>query len=159
MATDLQNKLYRSNQQFLCLAELMAQQIYPRLIDALKKLGMEEVRFKKINDWKEFCFTIDGKIQFFKTLETDNTQKDLTRIYELDFSGKKICPLFFEDVNTSIKEFESPFPDYKVFCETVIQKLEYLEQNFIDANSIILKIENLGGVSLDRKVLFEKINK
>jgi hypothetical protein len=155
MASDLQNTLYRTNKQFVYLSELMAQQIYPRLIEALRKLGMEEVRFSKINHWKDFCITLDGKLQFFVL---DKEGKEKTDIYTLRISGKKDCPLFLEDGNNKITKFNSPFPLYKVYCETVIEKMEDLEQNFIDAENLITRIENMG-VSLNRKVMFEKIDK
>ena len=150
MATELQTDLYRKNEQFAYLSELMSQNIYPRLIEALKKLGMEEVRFEEINGWRTLCITLTGKIQFFSI--EDKLKKN---IYELDFSGKKECPLFSKNSNKNTTEYESPFPKYKIYCETIINKLEELERNFVDASELISRIENMG-VSLQRKVMIEK---
>ncbi len=155
MATDLQNELYRSNKQFSYLSELMAGEIYPRLIDALKKLGMESVCFEGVNNWLTFHITLSGEIQFvIKNTET----KEIKIHSKLKFAGKNQCPLFAETTHKPLEKYESPFPKYKVYCEAIINKLEELEKNFTDADSIIKKIESMG-VSLQRSVMIEKTDK
>lgn len=142
MATELQNKLVRENTQFIYLSELMVSQIYPKIVDALTKLGMEEVRFDEIKGFRNFAITLTGKIQFFDLDSEDKQKIKKLNLYDLNFLGEKQCPLFCQSTNTHTKEHESSFPKYKNYCET---------------NALILKIENMG-VSLNRKVMIEKNN-
>ena len=151
MATERQNKLYRGNERLIYLSELMIDVVYVRLLDVMTKLGMEEVRFSEINTWKQFCITLDGKLQFF-SLTSDGSKTD---IYELIFSDKKKCPLFDKDANKSVKIFESPLFNYVNYCEAVINKIEELEIHLTTAESLILKIQNIG-VSIERNVYIEK---
>lgn len=151
MATELQNKLYRGNERLIYLSELMIDVIYVRLLDVMKKLGIEEVRFSEINSWKQFCITLDGKLQFF-TLTSEGGKDN---IYELIFFDKKKCPLFNEDANKSVKIFESPLFNYLNYCEAVINKIEELEIHLTTAESLISKIQNIG-ISIERNVYIEK---
>lgn len=153
MATERQNKLYRANERLIYLSELMIDVVYVRLIDAMKKLGMEEVRFSEINAWKQFCITLDGKLQFF-SLSSDGSKTD---IYELIFYDKKKCPLFDRDSNKSVKIFESPLFNYINYCEAVINKIEELEIYLTTAEHLISKIQNIG-ISIERNVYIEKNN-
>lgn len=153
MATELQNKLYRENDRFNYLSELMIEVVYVRLFDTMTKLGMEEVRFAEINTWKQFCITLDGKLQFF-TLTSDGKKENL---YELNFYNEKKCPFFYKDGNKSIKAFESPISNYINYCEAVINKIEELEIQLNNVESLISKIHNIG-ISIERNVFIEKIN-
>ena len=148
MATDLQNKLYRSDPKNIYLAELMAQQIYPRIINALNRLGIEEAKCEEVKGLKEFRITSNNKILFFSA---DNS------FFAMDFSGEKSCPLFWTAPNSNVEKYDSPFLAYKLYCESIIKKLEELEEIILNANALIVKIENMGGVSLARKVLTEKL--
>ena len=151
MATEHQNKLYRENERLIYLSELMIDVVYVRLLDAMNKLGMEEVRFSEINSWKQFCITLDGKLQFF-SLSSEGKKEN---IYELIFSDKKKCRLFDRDGNKSIKSFESPLPYYINYCEAVIAKIEELETYLLNAEKLISKIQNIG-ISIERNVYIEK---
>jgi hypothetical protein len=155
MATELQNKLFRNSKEIVYLAELMSQQIYPRLIEMLKKTGMQEVRFDRINGWYDFCVTVDCKLQFFSGTG-DPEGKNIRS--EFSLSDVKICPIFMKEENKETRIFESPFPKYKKFCETVVNKLEEMEKSFSEIHPLILKIEAMG-VSLERSVIFEKTEK
>lgn len=154
MATKLQLELFRANPKFIYLAELMAQQVYPKIVDSLRKLGMQEVRCGKVEGWKSFSILIEGKIQFFSFC-TEGNQQRKTSHYELDFLGKKICPLFLDENGSSTEEFESPFKNYKLFCESVLNQVDILENCFFEAQNIISRIEKIG-FSLEKRVITEK---
>ena len=89
MASDLQIGLYRKNPKFIYLAELMAQQIYPRLIAVLNNLAIEEIVFEKNDSYRSFSLSIYGKLQFFSI-----SGEGRADIFELDFFGKKYVLCF-----------------------------------------------------------------
>lgn len=145
-----------SNPKFIHLSSLMVQQVYPTIIEYLKMFNMEEVRFDgEFNDWKTFAITIDGKIQFFSTSESDEEKKDL---YELEFSGKELCPLFCRNPDDDVEIYESAFKKYLNYCEVVFDKLEEFEATINKTNDLIKRIESKG-VFLNREIIFEKWQK
>ena len=150
MSKILEHNSFKENKEAIHLAELMAQQIYPKIMQMIKDLGMEEVRFEKINNWKQMCITNNYKLQFFTIADVEKKIE-----FELDLSGKKICALFLEDKYEDIKSFESPLPKYIKYCETIISKLKELEEIFLLIKPVILKIENIN-ILVDRNVLVEK---
>lgn len=153
MATKLQNELFRKNPIFIELAQNMAEQVYPRIFDLIKQLGIEELLFEKVGNFKNFCFNLDGKLVFF-----DGKINEKTAIYQLDLSGKKICTLFEETNSSSIEIFQSPIDNYSVFCNAVIDAIKPLEDKISHAKELIDKINRIKN-PLKRYVIIEKKNK
>ena len=66
--------------------------------------------------------------------------------------------MFLKGTHKSCRKYETPFSNYKFFCESIINKVEELEKTFLEAHALISRIESMG-VSLNRNVLIEKYKK
>ena len=153
MGTKLQLDLIKKNNQCVELATIMANTVYPRLVDLMTKLGMEEIRFEEIKGLKHCCFTIDYKIHFFNISEGDK-HKEKKDIYEIKCKGKVICPYFDKELG-NVKEFQSPSEKYLPFCMAAINSLNVLEKKLLEIDEVLEVARNIS-MPLNRIVLTEK---
>lgn len=156
MATKLQLELFKKNQKCVEIATIMANTIYPRIVDLLNKLGMEEVRLEDFEDFRPCCFTRDYKIQFF-TLEEDLQSVKKKDIYEIKCKGKSICPYFDKELKDT-EEFRSPSEEYLNFCKRVINALFSLENKMSEIDNVLQLARSIS-TPLTRVVLTEKHKK
>lgn len=157
MASKLQTKLLKENKNCIELAIMMADTIYPRLISYMRELAMEEVRFKQIVGLRDFCITIDWKLQFFtlKTKESSKTIEIKESIFELDLKNKNICVYFNREEHSIANTYESATEFYIEFCEIIIDTLKDLETKSFNIKRVLEKAKNIQ-IPLERKVIIEK---
>lgn len=153
MASELQLRLFKNNPECVELATIMACIVYPRIVDLLIKLGIEEVHFEQIKGLKSCCMTIDYKIIWFNLDEN----KERVDVFTIDCKGKTICPYFSDMSGVNVNITQSPSEKYLRFCESVMNSLPILEQKALDINKTLEKARNIS-LPLKRIVLFEKIN-
>ena len=153
MATKIQTELFSKNKQCTELATLMVNNVYPKLVNLMHKLCMSEVRFSKIEGFRNYCLTIDYKLQFFST--TDGDKKKTDQMYVLDCSGKNLCPLFDRTEHDSVEAHESATDRYLRFCKNVISAIEPLEKKLSSIDEVLEMARNVN-VPLNRNVIFEK---
>jgi len=153
MATELQIKKFKENPDCVELATIMASVIYPKILLLLSQLGMNEVRIEKIPGFKDFCITLDSKIEFYK-LTIEDKEERKTDIFTIDFSNKNICPYYQRDSNAANIN-ESVTERYIVFCTAVMNAIAPLELRVVKIKEF-LNIANSFTLPLTRIVLIEK---
>ena|ERR1035437_6831495 len=152
-ATELQLRLFKENPECIELATIMASIIYPKIVNLLIRLGIEEVHFERIEGLKDCCFTINYEILWFKL----DANKERMDTFTIDCKGKTICPYFCGMSGVNLNITQSPSEKYLRFCESVMNSLPTLEQKVLDINKTLEKARNIS-LPLKRNVIFEKIN-
>ena len=121
------------------LAKLMADSVYPRLLELITHIGYDKLRLKIGSG---FCGVVFFQTGVFQKMNTDDT----VRYTFKSFQEINICPIFGTYTNPD---------DYLNYCNVVMDKLPNLERELFRVEKVLERATTIG-VTYERKVIIEK---
>lgn len=122
------------------LARLMADSVYPRIIELLSHTGQKELKVTLGEGFCDITLNVSGEI---KKLNTDNTVR---RAFE-PYQEKGICPIFQSYTDSA---------SYIHYCNFIMDTIPPLEKEVAIIDKTLERASHIG-VTYERKILIEKI--